>query len=184
MLKFNLSKTQKGGTMGKILLNTANITCNNKKETDLRAYVNGKVVNTLNYDSKEVIMEYADTDFVFLIDENMETSDSKSDVSLMREIRRYTKKYKDSDVETKFSDFEEYISTTVTYLDNLEASGEIPPMSRQVSAAVISYDKGLLAVTDTDSAMYISGGNIVKFFPDDDNIRIKTAQLPALKTND
>lgn len=184
MLKFNLSKTQKGGTMGKILLNTANITCNNKKETDLRAYVNGKVVNTLNYDSKEVIMEYADTDFVFLIDENMETSDSKSDVSLMREIRRYTKKYKDSDVETKFSDFEEYISTTVTYLDNLEASGEIPPMSRQVSAAVISYDKGLLAVTDTDSAMYISGGNIVKVFPDDDNIRIKTAQLPALKTND
>ncbi len=170
--------------MGKILLNTANITCNNRKETDLRAYVNGKVVNTLNYDSKEVIMEYADTDFVFLIDENMETNDAKTDVSLMREIRRYTKKYKESDVETKFSDFAEYISTTVTYLDNLEASAELLPMNRQVSATVISYDKALLATTDTDSAIYISGGNIVKIFPDDDDSRIKTAQLPALKTND
>ena len=184
MLKFNLSKTQKGGKMGKILLNTANITCNNRKETDLRAYVNGKIVNTLNYDSKEVIMEYADTDFVFLIDENMETNDTKTDVSLMREIRRYTKKYKESDVETKFSDFEEYISTTVAYLDNLEASAEIPPMNRQVTATVISYDKALLATTDTDSVIYISGGNIVKIFPDDDDSRIKTAQLPALKTND
>jgi len=184
MLKFNLNKIQKGGTMGKILLNTANITCNNKKETDLRAYVNGKVINTLNYDSKEVIMEYADTDFVFLIDENMETNDTKTDVSLMREIRRYTKKYKESDVETKFSDFEEYISTTVTYLDDLESSGEIQPMNRQVSAAIISYDRGLITTTDTESAIYISGGNIVKIFTENDEDRIKSAQLPALKTND
>ena len=184
MLKFNLNKTNKGGKMAKILLNTANIICNNKKETDLRAYVNGKVINTLNYDSKEVIMEYADTDFVFLIDENMETDDSKTDVSLMREIRRFTKNYKESDVETKFSDFEECISTTVTYLENLEETGEISPMNRQVSAALISYDRALLATTDTDSTIYISGGNIVKVFPEDDDSKLKTAQLPALKTND
>ena len=168
MLKFNLSKTQKGGTMGKILLNTANITCSNKKETDLKAYVNGKVMNTLNYDSKEVIMEYADTDFIFLIEQNMETNDTGNDVSLMREIRRYAKKYKEYETETKFSDFEEYISTTVSYLDNLEETGEIEPMHRQVSAALISHDKGLLAVTDTDTAIYISGGNIVRVFPEED----------------
>lgn len=170
--------------MKKILLNSANITCNNKKETDLRAYVNGKVINTLNYDSKEVIMEYADTDFVFLIDENMESIDNTTDVSLMREIRRYIKNYKESDVETKFNDFEENISTTIAYMYSLEESGEIPPLNRQVTACVISYDRALLAATDSDTAIYISGGNIVRIFPLEDDRKLKTANITALKTND
>ena len=170
--------------MGKILLNTANITCNNKKETDLRAYINGKTIQTINYDSKEVILEYADTDFVFLVDENMESTDDQADVSLLREIKRFNKKLKESNVETKFNDFEECISNTFSYIDGLEESGEIAPRKRFVSSALISYDKALMITSDTASALYITGGNIVNLFSDQYEGKIHTAEIPALKVND
>lgn len=170
--------------MGKILLNTANITCNNKKETDLRAYINGKTIQTINYDSKEVILEYADTDFVFLVDENMESTDDQADVSLLREVKRFNKKLKESNVETKFNDFEECISNTFSYIDGLEESGEIAPRRRFVSSALISYDKALLITSDIASALYITGGNIVNLFSDQYEGKIHTAEIPALKVND
>ncbi|MFA7673084.1 MAG: LysM domain-containing protein [Clostridia bacterium] len=170
--------------MGKILLNTANITCNNKKETDLRAYINGKTIHTINYDSKEVILEYADTDFIFLVDENMESTDDQADVSLLREIKRFNKKLKESNIETKFNDFEECITNTFSYIDGLEESGEIAPRKRFVSSALISYDKALLITSDIDSALYITGGNIVNLFSDENEGKIHTAEIAALKVND
>lgn len=183
MVKFNKNK-EKGEDMGKILLNSANITCNNDKDSNLKAFVDGKIVNTLNYKSKEVIMEYADTDFIFLINENMEISDENADISLLREVRRYAKNYKQSNYDTKANDFVETLSSTLTYMKALEDTGEVPPASREIASTLISYDKALIATTDRDCVMYVSGGNLVNIFEEESSDHLSSVQIPKLKTND